>query len=260
MEELLEEVISIVREGGSLACDIRENVDFSIKDNGTLVSEADCRVEEFVCDSLEEGFDFGVVGEEFGGSFDDDKYWLVDPIDGTKNYASGQDLYGTSVVLVDSSGPLLGGFYMPEKDDLFYACRGEGVFVNGEEVFIDSVKDFESSYIVLSGMGWYNSCDGVSSLNSRLQVLGSAIVGECWVLCGNCDLGVYSALAPWDMAFGKLIIEEAGGVMKSVDGGDDWNDVREGKCVFGSESLVDSFINKIDDDTKDIINGSSYDY
>lgn len=257
----LDKIINIACKGGDLASDLQGSVDIEKKSNNSLVTEADRRVENFVKDSLEENFEYPTMGEEFGGDIESsNKYWVIDPIDGTKNFSFGQDLYGTAIALVDSNdGPELGVFYMPDREFLFYAKKGEGAFLNNSQLQVSDNKNLSDCYFVISGFGRFGFSEELANLSGMVQSLGCALAGEGWVANKWCDVGVYSALAPWDMAVGKIMVEEAGGIMTNVNTGkSDWNSVKNGKCAFGNKEVVNHLIEHLDESFKKYISETVY--
>lgn len=261
-DERLDIAVHAAEEAGSAAESVKHTTPQERKGNGTVVTEADREAERIVRRILTEETEYPILGEEQGGDVTNaDTYWVVDPIDGTKNFSYQQPFYGTAVALVEDNTPTVGVLYVPELEYLFYAVAGEGAYRNTEQLTVTNETNPSNAYIMLSGKGRTRFQPSVSTLNDWNQQIGSAVMGEGWVASGWCDVAVYGALAPWDMAVGYILIQEAGGVMKTVANGDEeWDAVSDGRVVFGPESLVDATLEELPDEARTVIKNSTYDY
>lgn len=247
----LDLAVTAAERAGSLAESIKHTTSKELKDDDTIVTEADKEAEDIVRNILGDS-SFPILGEEHGGDVsDEDSYWVVDPIDGTTNFSYGQPVYGSAIGLVENGEPVVGVVYMPEFDYLFYAVEYEGAYRNHEKLEINSNKSIDDRlYTSLSGKGTKKFYEGVGDVSHWIQELHSAVAGECWVASGWSDVGVFGALAPWDMAAGTVILRESGGVLQNVQtGSEDWADLKEGKVVFGERELVEDFREQLSDET-----------
>jgi fructose-1,6-bisphosphatase/inositol monophosphatase family enzyme len=144
---------------------------------------------------------------------------------------------------------------------LFYAVDGKGAYRNTEPLSVTDKEDLGTSYYMLSGKGRTRIQSYVAELNDWNQQISSAIAGEGWVASGWCDIGVFGALAPWDMAVGVVLIREAGGVMKEATSrSEKWEDIQEGRVVFGNEEIVDSTIDALSKNALITIKNTTYNY
>lgn len=261
-DSLLQELEDIAKEAGYTAMNMKENINETTKENNTPLTEADKKTEKIIRKKLENKTDYPVIGEEFGGDYNEKNSWIVDPIDGTKNYASGQPFYGTAIALVNKyDGPKLALFYMPELDNLYYAKENKGSYMNNSKISISKEKPTEKAYYVLSGKGRNTITEEVSKYNEWIQQLGCALMSEALVASGQSDIGIFCALAPWDMAVGKLLVEEAGGVMKNINSESKrWDEVKNGKCIFGNEKTVNKVLDNMNDKLKKKIGKTTYNY
>jgi fructose-1,6-bisphosphatase/inositol monophosphatase family enzyme len=149
--------------------------------------------------------------------------WVVDPLDGTRNFAAGHGPFGTMVVLVERGQLLVSGIYLPEGDRLFLAERGLGTFYNGERI-----APRAPSSGVLAGTAYvrYAPEDFAKELTRRAashhQVPGVICAAHEYtqVASGQKDYVHYYRLLPWDHAPGALLVREAGGVVRHPDGRD----------------------------------------
>jgi myo-inositol-1(or 4)-monophosphatase len=130
---LLPELERIVREAGRIALSLQPGIDRTIKPDGSIVTSADCRVEEFLREQLAGlSLKTGIYGEEMGSSPEqEDGLWCLDPIDGTSNYAFGSPLWGVSVGLVSGIEIPVGAIYLPGLDEMYLAESGHGATLNG---------------------------------------------------------------------------------------------------------------------------------
>lgn len=255
----LELAVTAAERAGALAESIKHTTSKELKDNDTIVTEADKEAEDIVRNILGDS-SLPVLGEEHGGDVsEEDSYWVVDPIDGTTNFSYGQPIYGSAVALVEDNEPVVGVVYMPEFDYLFYAVEGEGAYLNQDELEISDATIEDRLYTSLSGIGTKQFYDGVGEVSYWIQELHSAVAGECWVAASWSDVGVFGALAPWDMAAGTVILREAGGVLQNVESGsEEWKDLKEGKVVFGERELVEDFREQLSDETVQTIMNTVY--
>ncbi|MDA1189784.1 MAG: inositol monophosphatase family protein, partial [Chloroflexi bacterium] len=146
--------------------------------------------------------------------------WIVDPLDGTRKYASDIPHFSTVVALALDGEVVVGVNHDPVRDELFLAEQGKGAYLNGERIRISSRKDLESSVLGMDlsyvDQGAAQSLDMVQKIWPGVQtvrIMGSAALGLSWAAAGRTDLFLHYQLAPWDQAAGILLVEEAGGVV-----------------------------------------------
>ena len=206
---------------------------FQIHKKGTidLVTEVDLAVERMIRALIAErhpGHD--ILAEELGGPTGDTRSrycWIVDPIDGTTNFAHGLPLFCCTVALEVDGRLEVGAIYDPTRDELFTAERGKGAFLNGTrlqvsqtQLLIDSLLVTGFPYAVQDKMtelvGLFAAFLGQARAVRRL---GSAALDICYVACGRVDGFWEQGLNAWDIAAGVLLVEEAGGRVTALDGG-----------------------------------------
>jgi myo-inositol-1(or 4)-monophosphatase len=194
-----------------------------------LVTEMDRRAEAFIVERLLGAFpDHGVLGEEGGERPGPSGYrWLVDPLDGTTNYAHGVPVFAVSVALEYQGVVELGVGYDPTRDECFVAERGQGARLNGEPIQVSATAKLDES-LLATGFPYdirtttqTNLAEYAAlSLRSRaVRRLGSAVLDLCYVAAGRFDGFWELTLGPWDMAAGGLIVAEAGGRITDLRGG-----------------------------------------
>jgi myo-inositol-1(or 4)-monophosphatase len=152
--------------------------------------------------------------------------WIIDPLDGTSNYASGSPHFCVSMALEVSGQLALGVVYSPMLDELFYAVRGGGAFLNGKPIHVSLSPRLQDA-IIATGFPYDNTVTLQECLRllSRIapairttRCLGAAALDICYVACGRLDAYWDVELEPWDMSAGALIVSEAGGQISNVRG------------------------------------------
>lgn len=194
-----------------------------------LVTEIDKKSEQLIIDILLNDFpDFDVLAEESGGlSTKNSEYmWVIDPLDGTTNFAHGLPIFSISIGLLKGNEVIAGVVYDPTRDHLFYAEKGKGAFLNGKKLSVSKTKEIKKSLLV-TGFP-YNVEENpdhcierfVTMLkNSRaVRRLGSAALDFAYVASGIFDGFWEVKLNPWDIAAGLLLVKEAGGKITNFNG------------------------------------------
>ena len=218
---MIHQIIDIVRKASKLLTS-----DISIEQKGNdsnFVTSADVNVQHF----LEEHLLKLIPGSTFLGEEEDKKVveseyiWVVDPIDGTANFIRGLGASAISVGLVKDGNPYLGVIYEPYKDEMYYAERGRGAYLNGNPIHV-SDRDFKHATLC-SAASLYNKDLAKPCFNIIQKVyyqaddfrrFGSAAIELAYLAAGRIELFFEIRLFPWDMAAGHVLIEEAGGIVE----------------------------------------------
>ena len=158
------------------------------------------------------------------------RQWLIDPLDGTVNYLHGFPMFCVSIAFVERSRLEAGVVYDPVREELFTARRGQGAFLNGRRIRVTACKLFEESLLATgfpfrakNKMDLYlGSFRRLFLKTGSIRRAGSAALDLAYVACGRMDGFWEMALAPWDMAAGALLIQEAGGKVTDFFGGQDY--------------------------------------
>lgn len=216
------------REAGKMLFEhLRKEFRISKKGRIDLVTEMDLRSERMIVDRIRSEFpDHQILAEEEGRRGGPSPYqWVIDPLDGTTNYTNGYRFFAVSIGLEFQGKILLGVVYDPVTDELFSAERGQGAYLNGEPIRVSDENLLVDS---LLGTGFsYNQPEiqlnldyfGRFVMHARaVRRDGSASLDLCYVACGRFDGMWELTLKPWDVAAGKVIIEEAGGLVTGFDG------------------------------------------
>lgn len=193
-----------------------------------LVTEADIRSEKAILKVIRENFpDDGLLTEE-SGEIDNnsERLWLIDPLDGTTNYAHSFPFFAVSIALQVKGEIVLGQVYNPLLNEHFEAVRGQGAFLNKRPVEVSRTKTLKESLLV-TGFPYtvYKDHEEVIDIFTRMIVsaqgvrrLGSAAIDLCYVASGRFDGFWEQGLNPWDTAAGSLVAEEAGGLLSDYMG------------------------------------------
>ena len=197
-----------------------------------LVTEVDHQSEDFLLGEIRRDFPgHKIVSEEAGEvAGREADAWLVDPLDGTVNYAHGVPFFSVSIAYAHAGQVTLGAVYEPLRDELFSAERGRGAWRNGQPMRVSAATELERSLLV-TGFPYdirtstRNNLDHyarLALLSQGVRRLGSAALDLCYVGCGRLDGYWELTIHPWDVAAGGLIAAEAGATVTAADGGPDY--------------------------------------
>lgn len=224
---LVDEVMSIAREAGVM---MTSAGDVLVSDKGSKdnhVTDVDVAVQEFLRRRLTEL----VTGSSFVGEEGDcadrsgDRYWIVDPIDGTTNFIRNLQMSVTAIALVEGDEVVLGVVYNPFTDEMYHAEKGKGAYRNGVAIH-SSRRDIAHSLFATSWNAYdkresrrsFNVTNRMFFICEDIRRTGSAAYEICKVAEGSIDLYFEPALQPWDHAAASVILTEAGGCITGIDG------------------------------------------
>jgi myo-inositol-1(or 4)-monophosphatase len=224
------------------------------------VTEVDLRCQAIIRNLLLERFpEHGFLGEEGNSTgLDLDFIWVVDPLDGTKNFSHGYPTVAVSIALVFQNQPVLGVIYDVSRDDLFHTLTGQGAYLNGQTISVSDRDDLSLALLVTGfAAGIDVEFEVFLDLEKRSQGVrrdGSAALDFCSVAAGRLDGFFQLNLSPWDVAAGILLVREAGGMVTDYRGRDYRLNLqhRRGNQVLASNvrlhrSLVDRLSRKVDE-------------
>ncbi|MGC1377729.1 MAG: inositol monophosphatase family protein [Anaerolineales bacterium] len=194
-----------------------------------LVTEVDHQSEDFLIGEVQRLFPGHHILAEESGALDGvgEHLWLIDPLDGTVNYAHGVPMFCVSIAYAYRKQVTLGVVYDPMRDELFTAERGKGSWVNGRPLRVSQTQDLQKSLLV-TGFPYetwamvrnnFDYFTKLAKLSQGVRRLGSAALDMCYVGAGRFDGYWEMAVKPWDVAAAGLIAEEAGAKVTDVDGG-----------------------------------------
>lgn len=223
-----------------------------------LVTAADLEAERIVTEGLARAYpDIALVAEEAVSRLGDrqaharrilaanELCFVLDPLDGTTNFAHGHPFYAVSLALVDRAGPRIGIVYAPRLGESFVAERGLGTTLNGRRVRVSRTRDLGDTVFATGFPYKRNELsareNNVEHFNRFVMEVrdvrrcGSAAVDLAYVACGRYDLFFEAQLEAWDVAAGALLVREAGGLVTDYAGGDAW---LTGRNVIASNGAV----------------------
>ncbi len=256
---LKQSLIKATKAGGDI---LKEyfNQSFTISNKegiNNLVTEVDHKSEEVIIDIIKNDFpQHQILSEESGEHIQDSEYkWIIDPIDGTVNYANGIPICCVSIGIEKDGKMIMGAVYNPFINEFFFAERGEGATLNEKKIQVSTQPDLLKSCMVTGFPYTY-----LDMPNGPLQVfekfirkgipvrrLGSAAIDLCWVAAGRFDGFYEHKLSAWDSAAGFIIVEEAGGKVTDLKG-DYYNPYQPGLIATNG---------KIHDELVRVVNGGN---
>lgn len=222
MKDFLAVAVEAARKAGGI---LKENLsgtrEITYKGDINLVTEMDTRSERAVVGTLRASFpDHGIIAEEETTIRNGSGYtWIIDPLDGTTNYAHGYPCFSVSIALEHQGDVITGVVYDPMRDELFTAQKGQGAYLNGKGIKVSTVDTLIKS-LLATGFPYdrkvseKNNMDYFHDLLMASQEVrrdGSAALDLCSVAAGRFDGFWELKLKPWDVAAGSLIVREAGG-------------------------------------------------
>ena len=204
--------------------------DLEIRDKGKggirdLVTQADLESNQKIISILKAAFpEYGICSEESPEEKSDSGCrWIIDPVDGTHNFAYGIPLFGVSIALERKRKVILGVIYLPYYKEMYVAEKGKGATLNGKSIRVSKRGIREA--MVIFGAGKRNNIERTAKLMSgvrkgvfELRGLGAAVVQHAYVAMGKADIYIDMENKPWDNAAGFLIVEEAGGKVTDFSG------------------------------------------
>ncbi|HEY8766806.1 MAG TPA: inositol monophosphatase [Dehalococcoidia bacterium] len=205
-------------------------IEKTVKGRGNYVTDTDLAAEEAALQLLRAEYpEFGVLSEETAdtvGNWERGWLWVVDPLDGTSNFARGIPTFAFNIALCHDGQPVLGLTHQPVTGAEFFAAKGDGLFVNGERATVSPVTEL-SECLMGIGLGYeYGRAKMMLELLTELwpgvmtiQNIGTAALGLAYAASGRFDVYVHSFLYPWDMAAGIVQVREGGGLVLDRQGG-----------------------------------------
>ena len=228
LDALLASAEEAARLGGAVLRDVYDRArTISYKGGIDLVTDADKASEAVVLGFLRSRYPgHALLAEESGASGSGGHRWLVDPLDGTTNYAHRLPHFCVSVAVEGPHGLLAGAVYDPLKDELFSAARGRGATCNGVPLRVSEAADLRRA-LLCTGFPYnvHEHPEGPMGLLQRfigkaqgIRRMGSAALELAYVAMGRFDGYFEFGLKPWDIAAGALLVLEAGGLCRRIDG------------------------------------------
>jgi len=206
-----------------------------------LVTKVDKACEYYIIKRLKANYDFSILSEEKGIiSRKSDYQWVIDPLDGTNNYASGYPIFAVSIALMKGDETILGVVYVPIIDEMYTAIHGKGAFINDQKMNV-SVKNDLDDCLLATGFPYDRKTNEVNNINyfsyftpkiRGIRRSGSAAFDLVNVANGILDGFWEINLSLWDIAAAQLMIKEAGGIVKRLE------NKRGFSIIAGNEMIV----------------------
>jgi histidinol-phosphatase len=225
LDRALAAMVDAARAAGKIALDYYHGgFEITIKPDLTPVTQADREAEQAIVAILREAFpDVGVLGEEFGAQGPRERRFIVDPIDGTKNFVRKIPVWATLIGLEDDGEVVAGVIHNPAAGELYTARRGGGAHLNGAAVHVSEVSSLSDAYLIHAGINilrrgpnWEGFLRLVDA-TGRQRGFGDYI-GYGFVADGRSEIYAEADLKPWDLAPCQIVVEEAGGRFTDFDG------------------------------------------
>ncbi len=193
-----------------------------------LVTDSDKKSQDIIRDIIQKKFpSHSILGEEsLDEQKDRDLLWLIDPIDGTTNFAHSLPLFCSSIGLMVEGQVQAGVVYIPMLDELFSVSRGNGAYLNGSPIRVSGEKDLGKS-LLATGFPYDRRTSLENNVNhfnrfivrcQGIRRMGAAAIDLCYTAAGRLDGYWELKLYPWDTAAGALMLEEAGGKVTNFEG------------------------------------------
>lgn len=214
---VLEEMTALCREAGARARQMQAAIPIEVKGDRTLVTEADRSIERFLRAALAEiDPQAGFIGEEQGASGNRDRVWVIDPIDGTSNYAYGLPIWGVTVARMVDGRVTEGVIEMPALQETYAAQAGMGATLNGATIYARDGDAFSREEPICLA-GDCTTADAIDRSPSKVRVVGSAVAKLAWTAAGRFRGAVVIGKL-WDLAAGWLICQESGAETRDLQG------------------------------------------
>lgn len=244
MQQLIAPTSSLIRSVGQF---LRQELgkvaagDIETKALNSLVSYVDKTAEEQLvegCSQIVPEAGFITEEETIVSNADKAWRWIIDPLDGTTNFLHQLPFFSISVALQHQQKTVMGFVYEVNRDELFYAWKGGGAWLNGKAIQVTPTLSLADS-LVATGFPYYDFDKTTAYLKMLEQLmkgtrgvrrLGSAALDLAYTACGRFDAYFEYSLAPWDVAAGAFLVQEAGGIVSDFSGG--------GNYIFGKEIMA----------------------
>ena len=233
---------SLIRDFGEI-----EKLQVSSKSPGDFVSAADKKSEKIIIEELLKAHpDYGILSEEIGEINKNNKEnrWIIDPIDGTSNFLNGIPQFAISIGYEENEEIICGMIFDPIKNEMFFAEKGSGAFLNNSRIRVSSQKKLSESIVVTGGPRRsskkrnkiFEEYIKISNIvNIPIRKFGSAALDIANVACGRFDGYWQHELNYWDIAAGIILVKEAGGFVTDFNGE---NEYIQNKSILVTNSKI----------------------
>lgn len=224
------------------------------KINAGFVTKADLESEEYLTSEILKTFPgSSILSEEMGKKTEDGKYrWIIDPLDGTTNFASGIPFFAISIAVEEDNELKYAAVHNPILNELFYAEKNRGVFLDEHKVSISNKSDF-SKAVFSTGDYYYRGSDFEKSMDivkdvyqkcRVVRISGSVALALAYTACSKFDGFWQESINYWDIAAGLLMIKEAGGTFSTLNGKTKRPDELD-SLITSNQKLHEEFLKQI---------------
>ena len=226
---------SVIRDFGEV-----EKLQVSKKGPYDFVTKTDKNVEKILIEELSKSKkNYSFITEETGKILkkDNKTFWIIDPIDGTTNFLHGIPHFAISIALQNDGEIIIGLIFDPIKNEVFYAEKNNGSFINNNRVRVSNKSDLEECLFA-------SNSDGLKLIYPKLNMrnTGCAALDLAYVACGRLDGFFHNKINLWDVAAGKIIIEEAGGIVNDINN----FKINEINIRAGNPNIYEKMLKKLD--------------
>ncbi len=256
-DPILNIAVNAARAAGNIiirALDRLDTIRVSQKQPHDYVTDIDQKAEQEIISIIRKAHPHhGILGEESGASAGKEYTWIIDPIDGTRNFIHGYPQFAVSIGISYKGKIEHGVIYDPVRQELFTASRGKGARLNDKRIRVSKRTELKDC-LLATGFTYQSGSDSLLAAHLRtLEVLiplcgdirrpGAATLDLAYVACGRLDGFWESGLKIWDIAAGTLLIKEAGGLVCDPDGGEDY--LNSGNVVVGNPKILKLLLKNI---------------
>ncbi|HBB03117.1 MAG: inositol-1-monophosphatase, myo-inositol-1(or 4)-monophosphatase [Candidatus Peregrinibacteria bacterium GW2011_GWF2_38_29] len=264
MNEYLKFALKLAKEAGKEIAknfDLQKSIEFkSVKNPVTTI---DRHIEKVITKSINKAYpSHKILAEEFNNKLtkstkkssskksDDEFLWIIDPIDGTKNFIHGIPFVAVSIALQMNGEIIAGVVHAPILNQTFYSAKNSASYLNGKKITVSKAKKLENALITTGMQPIFHEKEITYYTNfckkaGAVRRLGSAALDLCYIACGKLDGCFETALKPWDIAAGILILKNAGGKTTSFKG-KPLNYLKDGNVLSSNTLLHPQMLKTID--------------
>jgi len=253
MQPLLNIAIQAARSAGDIILRHAEQVHrlkTIAKGDSDFYCEVDVKAEQAIMNAIHKAYpEHGIIAEE-SGSFQDDAecVWIIDPLDGTKNYLHGFPFYAVSIAVRIKNRIEHAVVYDPLRHECFSASRGRGARFNDHRMRVSKTTQLNQAMLgsslpvrhVARAERYLQSYQGFIGHCAGMRSTGSVALDLAYVAMGRLDGFFAFSMQPWDIAAGVLLVQEAGGLISDLQGGEDY--FRQGDVVAGTPKVFKSVL------------------
>lgn len=260
MHPLVNIAVKAARQAGKLIIQYRDRVDeldITEKMKNDFVTEVDKNAETIIIDTIHKAYpDHGILAEESGQHDGRDQFtWIIDPLDGTRNYVHGFPQFCISIAVKEKDQIQHGVVYDPILDEIYMASRGQGARLNDRRMRVSKRTNLDEC-LIATGFPFRKKdmlkpylvgLEAVLTNAGGIRRAGSAALDLAYVAAGRLDGFWEFGLSPWDVAAGSLLITEAGGLVRDIDGSENY--IESGNIIAANPKIMESLRTILQPDT-----------